>query len=142
MKIKQLLITLIFLTAFSQNSIAKEYSEIWKCSDMRYSLVTNKLLNLESGNRVSDPTDVTNVMKAIVIAKVDKTRTSGEIDVSGVTHVTTYEVEGFDRRWDFGSDPQYGFFISPTGAGNYYEFKDDGPVEPTMSLQCWESKEQ
>ncbi len=113
---KKITIALLLSIAFSSPSIAREFSEIWKCKD-----------HLDfSKNRV------------IVTAKIDKNQPTGEITVSGFTHQTFYAVDGFNRRWDFGDSGQYGFIIEPNGDGSYYEFPDEGTTKPSMHMKCWQ----
>ena len=113
---KKITTTLLFLIAASSSSIAKEFSEIWRCKD---SLDFSK-------------------DKIIVTARINKNQSTGEINVSGITHQTFYQVEGFNRRWDFGSKNQYGFIIEPNGDGGYYEFPDEGTTKASMHMKCWQ----
>lgn len=50
----------------------------------------------------------------------------GEVAVAGVTHKALFQVEGLNRRWDFGKEPtgsySYSFVIFPSGGGAYYDF--------------------
>lgn len=63
----------------------------------------------------------------------------GEVSVAGVTHDARFEVAGFNRRWDFGSDMQYAFVIQPDGSGAYYDFstvEDGGRTGPSQRFHC------
>jgi len=67
-----------------------------------------------------------------VVAKVNSDGETGEVSVSGQTQQARYAVAGFDRRWDFGLDPEgaanYAFVIEPSGDGKYFE------LEPSRSV--------
>jgi len=78
----------------------------------------------------------------IVKAKVFKGKRSGSIEVSGVTHETSFKVQGFNRRWDFGGDEGYGYvlLISPTGDGRYYEFIES-TAKPSLRMYCYQDQE-
>jgi hypothetical protein len=53
---------------------------------------------------------------------------------------TSFEVAGFNRRWDFGpkSHPtQYAFVIKPDGTGLYYDFSTgDEQSRASMVMEC------
>jgi len=57
----------------------------------------------------------------IVTARVFKGRRAGSIDVAGITHQTTFRVNGFDREWYFGPIVngvyQFTFMVKPSGHG-------------------------
>lgn len=64
----------------------------------------------------------------------------GEVSVAGVTYKALFEVEGLNRRWDFGEKPRtgsysYAFVITPDGGGAYYDFSGVEPGGMTKSKQ-------
>ena len=64
----------------------------------------------------------------LVRATVDSGRASGTIEVAGVTWYTAFEVEGFNRRWNFGPkdhSTRYAFVIAPDGISRYYDFASE-----------------
>ncbi len=46
----------------------------------------------------------------------------GEVSVAGTTYPASFQVAGFDRRWNFGEKMNYSFIIAPDGDGLYYDF--------------------
>ena len=68
----------------------------------------------------------------------------GIIEVAGTLHVTTYEVQGFNHRWDFGpltdgGGHTYAFVIEPDGTGRYFDFSladEDGRVRSSQIYIC------
>lgn len=68
----------------------------------------------------------------------------GEIEVAGTTFRTSYTVEGFDRRWDWGDSKnkkaaRFAFVISPNGTGSYYDFNfadQNGRATSKATYQC------
>ena len=91
--------------------------------------------------------DILGTGPVLVTAKVNKGRTTGEIDVAGVTHKTHFVIEGFNRRWDFGrvttgkrkGDYKYSFIIEPDGRGNYIDFsylKSTGLAPASQVMKC------
>ena len=119
---KKLFTILLLSIVFNTTSIAKDYTEIWECKDPYSDRVEDFFGN----------------SKSIVTAKITSPN-SGEIDVAGVTHTSFYSVQGFNRRWDFGNEAnKFGFIITPTGDGRYYEFKDDKSTTATLILECWQ----
>jgi hypothetical protein len=122
---KKIFTILLLSIVFNATSIAKELTEIWECKDP-YS------------NGEEDFFGNSKPPKVIVTAKIISPN-SGEIDVAGVTHTSFYSVQGFNRRWDFGNEAnKFGFIITPTGDGRYYEFKDDKSTTATLILECWQ----
>ena len=64
---------------------------------------------------------------------------SAEVSITGITHRATFSVEGLERRWDFGENGEYAFFINPQGGGAYFDFSDaevGEKVEPSLTLGC------
>jgi hypothetical protein len=77
----------------------------------------------------------------LVRARVTDDRTGGTIEVAGVKWETAFQVEGFDRRWDFGQRKtggyRYSFVIEPDGIGRYYDFRDgDHADRATDIMEC------
>lgn len=74
----------------------------------------------------------------LVRATVDSGRTTGTITVAGVENKTHFEVEGFNRRWDWGSSPsggyRFSFVITPDGTGRYYDFGDATHLEKAQDV--------
>ena len=61
----------------------------------------------------------------------------GDVSVAGVTHRARFQVQGFNRRWDFGDDFQYAFVIYPNGDGAYYDFTSNTTnVKPSQRFKC------
>jgi len=67
-----------------------------------------------------------------------------EVSVAGVTHKARFEVEGLDRRRNFGEKTRtglysYSFFIFPGGEGAYYDFSRVDPnveAQPKQLFNC------
>lgn len=69
--------------------------------------------------------------------------TAGKVIVAGTTQNAVFRVTGFNRRWDFGPQPDgsmdYAFIISPNGRATYTDFsnaKKGELVQPSMMYQC------
>jgi hypothetical protein len=79
----------------------------------------------------------------LVIATVEDGRQYGEILVAGVTHKSQFQIQGFDRRWDFGLAEngrfKYAFVIAPNGRGSYYDFSLSKETKPNMLMHCRET---
>ena len=96
----------------------KKVIETWECADSSYS------------------------PQVLVVAEVNEGRKIGKIAVAGITYDCTFNIQGFDRRWDFGFNKKtltydYAFFISPNGRASYYEFAGEkGSTEPSSSFYC------
>ena len=61
------------------------------------------------------------------VTKDDERSGFGEVFVAGITHKALFQVEGLNRRWDFGKELRtgsysYTFVIFPGGGGAYYDF--------------------
>jgi hypothetical protein len=81
----------------------------------------------------------------LVVATADDGRRSGSIQVAGVTHHAQFQIEGFDRRWDFGSisDPfRYAFVIQPNGSALYYDFGGESKAKARNIMHCRQRGEQ
>lgn len=77
--------------------------------------------------------------KILAKATVDSDRVHGTIEVSGTTHEAKYQVEGFNRRWDFGPKGdgyRYAFTIEPNGDGAYYDFTTESRTKPSILMKC------
>jgi len=76
----------------------------------------------------------------LVTATVESGRASGTIIVAGVTWYTAFEVQGFNRRWDFGPKDhptRYAFVIKPDGTGLYYDFTTETELaKASMVMTC------
>ena len=91
--------------------------EIWQCQQNSYDNWSNIL----------------------VVATVEEGRNSGEITVAGVTHTASFEVEGFDRRWDFGTKDnpvRFAFVIKPNGDAHYFDFRDGTTAKSSNFMFC------
>ena len=68
----------------------------------------------------------------------------GEVLVAGVTHKALFEVQGLNRRWNFGEETRagsytYAFVIKPNGDGAYLDFSDvelGGKTRPKQLFNC------
>jgi hypothetical protein len=76
----------------------------------------------------------------LVTATVEEGRKKGNISVAGVTHVSQFEVAGFDRRWDFSLLPdfsyRYAFIIEPNGDARYFDFGNEKKAMPSNFMKC------
>lgn len=76
----------------------------------------------------------------IAEARVNEERKTGEITVAGVTHKTVFDVDGFERRWDFGlrknGSYTYAFIVGPSGDGRYYNFGRLKSTNPSILMNC------
>ena len=77
----------------------------------------------------------------LVIATSNGDNYSGTLRVAAITYNTQYQVQGFDRRWDFGSVKEnssysYSFVISPDGDARYYDFTSGASVKPSQLMWC------
>ena len=78
--------------------------------------------------------------EVLVVASSNDTKNLGTISVAGVKHNADYRVQGFNRRWNFGTDGDgypYSFVIKPDGTGLYYDFtSSDENVKASMVFKC------
>lgn len=78
----------------------------------------------------------------LVTATVEAGRKKGNISVAGVTHAAAFQVEGFDRRWDFGPLPdrsyRYAFVIEPNGDATYFDFGNKAKAKPSNFMKCFQ----
>jgi len=75
----------------------------------------------------------------LVTATVEVGRKSGSISVAGITYPAMFQVDGFDRRWDFGSANSgygYAFVIEPNGDAAYYDFKGKKTTKASNLMRC------
>ena len=76
----------------------------------------------------------------LVTATVDSGRASGTTTVAGVTWYTDFQVQGFNRRWDFGPKDhptRYAFVIKPDGTGLYYDFETETHLtKASIVMEC------
>jgi hypothetical protein len=110
------LTTILFISIlFSTAPIAAKVVETWECTEAYET-------------------------KVLVKARIFEGRKYGRIEVAGTEYSSKYQVQGFNRRWDF--DPRddefkYALIIKPNGDGLYYEFLEEGgSVSPSMRLKC------
>ncbi len=117
---KRLFVLITFL--FSLNVYAEKTIEVWQCQEYEYGNWSNILVN----------------------ATVNEGRESGEIFVSGVIHESTFEVDGFNRRWNFVLSEEgtydFAFIMNPNGNASYYDFSLNKSTKPSMFLYCRETK--
>jgi hypothetical protein len=81
--------------------------------------------------------------KILVLATIEDGRQYGEVLVAGVTHKSQFQIQGFDRRWDFGlakdGNLKYAFVIAPNGSASYYDFNLSKETKPSMLMHCREA---
>ncbi len=111
---KPTLITCIFLFFIAPHAFA----ERWICQDSSFGNWSNIL----------------------VIATSDLKAEIGTIKVAGTEYTTSYGVNGFDRRWNFGLNEKglfdYAFVITPAGTGKYFSFLGNTSVAPSSIMHC------
>jgi hypothetical protein len=91
--------------------------EVWECQQVSYG----------------------NWSDILVIASVEEGREIGTVEVAGVVHQAQFRINGFDRRWDFGSkeDPYlYAFVVRPGGDAAYYDFRGEKNAKPSNFMHC------
>jgi hypothetical protein len=85
-----------------------------------------------------------NWIKSLVVASISENSKAGSIEVSGVSKISLFRVQGFNRRWDFGNESEsYAFIIEPGGQAKYYDFSktdEDGLASPSQYYRCRETK--
>jgi len=75
----------------------------------------------------------------LVTATVNSDREHGTIAVSGATHDATFQVAGFNRRWNFGRKGDaylYAFVIEPNGDAAYYDFSMESRTKASILMKC------
>ena len=112
----------LFLISVSTSAMAQKPVEVWEC---------RKFLD-------------DNWKSILAKATVDSGRASGTITVAGVTWYTDYQVQGFNRRWDFGPKDhptRYAFVIKPDGTGLYYDFEtEEHLTTASIVMECRQTK--
>ncbi len=89
--------------------------------------------------------DTTDFNRTSVLLTLTRLENGGEVSVAGTTHTAAFEVQGLNRRWDFGPDDDgrydYMFLIEPDGTGLYYDFSrsTDGTASPSQRFNCEQS---
>jgi hypothetical protein len=82
--------------------------------------------------------------KIVVTTTINEDGETGTINVAGVTHQATYQVQGFDRRWDFGLQDDgsynYAFVLKPDGTAIYYDFSNAEAGEIISGSQVFSCK--
>lgn len=66
----------------------------------------------------------------------------GAIRFKGTFYDSLFEIDGVDRRWDFGEDMEYSFVITPEGKAAYYDFhnvEEGEKVAPKQIYICKQS---
>ncbi|SMF67096.1 hypothetical protein SAMN02745866_04295 [Alteromonadaceae bacterium Bs31] len=80
----------------------------------------------------------------LVRALVGKKRESGYVQVAGVSQKSSFQVKGFNRRWDFGLTEEhtykYAFVIEPNGDASYYDFSLEKKSKPSILMKCRQVK--
>ena len=79
----------------------------------------------------------------LVVVSVEEGRQAGAVAVAGITHRAQFRVDGFDRRWDFGSkeDPyRYAFVVRPNGDAQYFDFGTAKSAKPSNFMHCRQRK--
>jgi hypothetical protein len=75
----------------------------------------------------------------LVVVTIEEGRQLGIVAVAGITHHAQFSVNGFDRRWDFGSkeDPlRYSFVVRPNGDAQYFDFGSAKTAKPSNFMHC------
>lgn len=86
--------------------------------------------------------DETDFNRTDVLLTLSRMENGGEVSVAGTAHTAAFEVQGLNRRWDFGLDDDgtfdYMFLIEPGGTGLYYDFSrsTDGTARPSQRFGC------
>ena len=60
----------------------------------------------------------------------------GEVVVAESSQKARFQIRGFNRRWDFGSEYKYAFIIQPNKSGAYYDFTTATKVKPSQLFMC------
>lgn len=65
----------------------------------------------------------------------------GTVQVAGDTQAAQFQIQGFNRRWDFGHTKENGafsfaFLIEPNGDAAYYDFTRAEEAEPSQIYRC------
>ena len=64
---------------------------------------------------------------------------AGKVTVAQTDHPAFFEVEGLNRRWNFGRDLKFSFLIKPNGIGLYLDFfgvEEGGTTNPSQYYMC------
>ena len=106
--------------------------ETWKCYAISDRSQKNALVHLTREHQLS-------VIHALAGSKLEV----GTVSVAGTKYDSVFQVDGFDRRWDFGRDSKsderwpYSFVIKPDGDGSYYNFTTEATgVKPSQVFKC------
>ncbi|WP_290524577.1 hypothetical protein [Alcanivorax sp.] len=69
---------------------------------------------------------------------------NGDVIAAGVTNPAVYSVQGFQMRWDFGSDGDggapYSLVLQPNGDASYYDFTGVPKGEKVSASQRYKCK--
>lgn len=113
----------------AQEKPTPQLIESWECfeDDFVYSLWS---INKERNN------------KPPVLARLKRFKQGGsefgEVVVAGSSQKARFQIQGFNRRWDFGSEYKYAFIIRPNKSGAYYEFTTSSNSAPSQLFKCEE----
>jgi len=79
--------------------------------------------------------------KVVVIATINEDGVTGTIKVAGTSYDAKYQVNGFDRRWDFDLADDftynYAFLMKASGNATYYDFSDSEFGETVQGSQSF-----
>ncbi|MCY3814794.1 MAG: energy transducer TonB [Gammaproteobacteria bacterium] len=64
----------------------------------------------------------------------------GEVSVAEITYRAVFRMVGLRRRWDFGEDWDYAFFVDPDGTGAYIDFSGVEPGESAAASEMYRCK--
>ena len=60
----------------------------------------------------------------------------GEVVVAGSSQKASFQIRGFNRRWDFGTEYKYAFIIRPNKSGAYFDFTTSSNSAPSQLFKC------
>ena len=127
---KKILLKILFLVAFVTFCVQAQEkkdstTETWRCFEITDYLQSTVLVKL---SRVTIDNQNLGV---------------GEVSVAGITYPALFEIDGFNRRWDFDLveswNYSYSFIITPSGDGAYYDFsnvEDGDTTTPSQLFNC------
>lgn len=103
--------------ALSQSALAEVKEETWVC--------------IESGTYDWN--------KILVTAKAQYDISRGTIEVASTTRSTHFQIDGFNRRWNFDLKEKgydFSFYIQPDGDGYLINFKGKTTAEASQYFDC------
>ena len=116
--------------------------ERWECYDKsqyRQWEISQKLSRSSSSTLPSEEKGpVLARLKRLRVGNTERHFEFGEIEVSGSTKSTTFQIQGINRRWDFGKNGRYAFVIYPNKTGLYYDFRgsEGKRIKPSQFFIC------